>query len=379
MPPQAPYCEGAKRPFDPNTLIRDWHKHPSPEKGPFSSSITLIFGLSQEDKYVYNAGPAGVTLLQAQTALLAKGKNGLHAWYRDGEGNEIPPPIVDDVVAYADLFDPSKSIAAALRAFESNAKKGSRRHEIAQHLSSHLILPRAGLIPGKNKRQHMNPYYDFWRWSCKELEWGGPFPNTASTKTSHHVLPVFYHHFGCVVPSYAALYMIAQLAQPKGGPKVPSKPILDIGSGSGYWTFMLRKLALPTHMSPLVVHAIDNQRSLYRTMWVDDTIRATGEDYLDEHDGGKDAILLLVYPQTEEEFVPKTVEHYTGGVIVVAATQNADGFTAFKEETMDAWMKREHPEFEHAAQIPLPSFAGKDEALYVFERRDSSAQEASQS
>jgi len=104
-------------------------------------------------------------------------------------------------------------------------------------------------------------------------------------------------------------------------------------------------------------------------MWVGDTIAETGVAYLDANEGGKEAILLLVYPQTEEDFVPQTVEHYKGDVVVVAATQNEDGFTAFKEETMDVWMKREHPEFEHTAQVPLPSFAGKDEALYVFERR----------
>jgi hypothetical protein len=228
-------------------------------------------------------------------------------------------------------------------------------------------------LPSKNKREHINPYYDFWRWSCRELEWGGPFPNTAHTETSHHILPVFYHHFGCVVPSYAALYMIAQLAQPKGGPKVPSKPILDVGSGSGYWTFMLRQLQLPPHMSPLVVHAVDSQRSAYRTMWVGDTAAETGVAYLDAHGGGKDAVLLLVYPQTEEEFVPQIVGRYKGDVVVLAATQNADGFTAFKEETSDVWMGREHPEFNHTVRIPLPSFAGKDEALYVFERRSNSS------
>ena len=35
-------------------------------------------------------------------------------------------------------------------------------------------------------------------------------------------------------------------------------------------------------------------------------------------------------------------------------------------------MAREMPQWQRLLQIPLPSFAGKDEALFVFERKDSS-------
>jgi len=55
---------------------------------------------------------------------------------------------------------------------------------------------------------------------------------------------------------------------------------------------------------------------------------------------------------------------------VSAGSQNASGFTAFAKETIAEWMAREMPEWNKVLQIPLPSFAGKDEALFVFEKRE---------
>lgn len=53
----------------------------------------------------------------------------------------------------------------------------------------------------------------------------------------------------------------------------------------------------------------------------------------------------------------------------MAGTQNANGFTAFAKETIAEWMAREMPECTKTLQIPLPSFAGKDEALFVFRKQ----------
>jgi len=54
---------------------------------------------------------------------------------------------------------------------------------------------------------------------------------------------------------------------------------------------------------------------------------------------------------------------------VVAGTQNGNGFTGFRDCVVDEWVAREMPEFELVLRMPLPSFAGKDEALFVFKRR----------
>ena len=38
--------------------------------------------------------------------------------------------------------------------------------------------------------------------------------------------------------------------------------------------------------------------------------------------------------------------------------------------TMDEFMEQEHKEWVKIVQVPLPSFPGKDEALYIFQRGD---------
>ena len=202
-------------------------------------------------------------------------------------------------------------------------------------------------------KNHINPYYDFWCWSCHNLEWAGPEKGTVDIKTSHHILPIFMHHFGCVVPSYESLEVIKQSAG--------QRAVVEIGSGNGYWTYMLRRMGVS-------VQAVDNLQSEYRTTWIGNTLIKDGEKYLKEKKGCKDDVLLLVYPIVSSDFTSKILDAYKGGTICVAGTQNRNGYTAFKDRTIDEYMKVEKTDYEKTIQIPLPSFPGKDEALYVFER-----------
>lgn len=189
------------------------------------------------------------------------------------------------------------------------------------------------------------------------------------------------------MPSYSALWLIAQLAQPDkpkepknekpkpdSKPKRKSKTILDIGSGSGYWTYALRNLSLPSSMHPLHITPIDSLQSAYRTLWIPDTVVSDGPTYLENNNGGKDAeggedaILLLVYPPTGNRFTEKVIEAYKGDVIVIAGTQCGNGFTGFKDEGVEEWI-RSRPGWDLCVRMPLPSFAGKDEGLFVWRRR----------
>lgn len=164
------------------------------------------------------------------------------------------------------------------------------------------------------------------------------------------------HHFGCLVPSYESLEVIKQSAA--------TRSIVEIGSGGGYWTYLLRRHGVS-------VTAVDNIQSEYRTLWIGDTIVSDGEQYLNKEHGAKDAVLLLVYPIVGLDFTMKTLKAYKGSTICIAGTQNANGYTAFKDQTIDAYIEAEKPGFHKAVQIPLPSFAGKDEALFVFEKDNS--------
>jgi hypothetical protein len=206
------------------------------------------------------------------------------------------------------------------------------------------------------------------------------------------VLPILMHHFGCACPSYEALEILRVLAD--------GREILDIGSGNGYWTRMLRDYyawnsnsnpktnnkskpkppadtADPLPTLPIVT-PIDSAQSSWRTNWVSDTLIADGAAYLRTTRGGaRDTVLLLVYPIVgggvagghEGGFTRGMLDAYDGDTVAVVGTQNHNGYTGFRDMTMDEFMAREHgDEWVKVVQVPLPSFPGKDEALYVFQR-----------
>ena len=160
------------------------------------------------------------------------------------------------------------------------------------------------------------------------------------------------------MPSYEGLEVIKQAA----GKRV----VVEVGSGNGYWTYMLRRMGVS-------VQAVDNLQSEYRTLWISDTLIKDGEKFLGERTGCKDDVLLLVYPIVSSDFTSRILDAYTGHTICVAGTQNRSGYTAFQDKTIDEYMKAEKADYGKTIQIPLPSFPGKDEALYVFERLENLA------
>ena len=181
------------------------------------------------------------------------------------------------------------------------------------------------------------------------------------------------HHFGCVVPSWEALQIIKLVAQTSNGSldgdgnksnkskgKEKQRKILDIGSGNGYWTYMLRRLGLS-------VTAVDDCSSTYRTSWISDTVAVDGATYLVRNSGAKDAVLLLVYPITGNGLTEKVCRAYSGDKIVIAGTQNGNGYTGFKDRKVEEFLC-EGGGWKKTVQVPLPSFPGKDEGLFVFER-----------
>lgn len=285
---------------------------------------------------------------------------------------EPPPP--PDIEAYISIFSPSTATASALKNFETNAKKVSIRSEVAGHMAGkryvHPALSSQLTIPKSKQPPSQNPYFDFWAWSCRNLEWCGPCASSERVATSHHVLPIFMHHFGCATPSHESLEVLRILAD--------GRAIADVGSGNGYWTFLLRRYGL-------TVYPVDNMQSEWRVNWVDDTVITDGVKWLRRNGDGKDLVLLLVYPVvgggigggTEGSFTRDLVDAFQGDTIAVVGTQNTNGYTGFKSMTMDMFMEQEHGDWTKVVQIPLPSFAGKDEALYVFQRGGRAPNESS--
>lgn len=173
--------------------------------------------------------------------------------------------------------------------------------DVAKHLQSLYFPPsqETGLVVNKSKN-HRNPYFDVWAWANQNIKWAGPESRTAKIRISHAILPVLYHHFGCVCPSYESLSLISQISK--------GRRIVDMGSGNGYWTYMLRHFE--SGKKKLDVVPVDSGMSEWRTMWVPDTVEADGVKWLKQNSGGKDDVLLLVYPNTGEEFTSKMVKAY---------------------------------------------------------------------
>lgn len=171
------------------------------------------------------------------------------------------------------------------------------------------------------------------------------------------MLPVFYHHFGCVVPSYESLYIIAQLVKESG-----ANGVIDMASGNGYWTYMLRRMGINTV-------AVDNMASEYRTMWISDTVKTDGVAHLQKHNSGREKVLLMVYMVTAGTFTKRLLKEYKGDVLVIVGTQNANRYTGFADCSTEEYFEREMTEWELTCRIAMPSFAGKDEGMYVWKRK----------
>ncbi|MCJ1444507.1 MAG: hypothetical protein MMC23_005009 [Stictis urceolatum] len=343
--------DGTNSPFNLNCLLRSLDF--LDENNDLQAAIGNAFDLPFDDKWTYHANTA-VTLPQVQSAINAGGVNNLHAWYVSPSTQKpLSPPPAADIEAYTELFNAKYPAANKLKALTSNAKKGSLRAEVGAYILSKRVLLDSLVVP-KKKPPPINPYLDFWAWSCRAIKWAGPTADSVQVRRSHHILPIFMHHFGCVVPSYEALEVLRKVAD--------GRPIVDMGSGNGYWTFMLRRMGLE-------VVAVDNGQSAYRTRWIGDTVVKDGVEWLRARKGAVEDVLLLVYPVTEGGVTGKLLAAYKGDTVCVAGTQNANGYTGFKDVQFEEYMKREYEAFEKVVQIPLPSFAGKDEAFFVFRKK----------
>jgi len=393
MSPSPPATTDGSKTWSPSHLFDNTKPHLWPQihsllnANAFKAAITTAFELPQGDNFTYHAA-ASLSLSQVEAAVLAGRANGLHAWYvepkpdvteRD-EGEQqsetLPGqpslrltgyPPASDIQAYISLFDPTKSAANSLKSLSANAKKGSIRSTVAEYLLSKRYLNPSIAVPKfkipasssgtantNTVKGYENPALDFWAYACLALEYAGPNANTALVKSSHHMLPVYMHQFGCVVPSYESLQVISKLAS--------GRPVLDMGSGNGYWSLMLRRLGC-------TVVAVDSGQSRWRTTWIPDTFVRDGIQYLRQRGGCADHVLLLVYPIVGGEFTRKVLEAYTGDVICVAGTQNGNGYTGFKDMMIDEYMSTEKKGWDKVCQIPLPSFPGKDDALFAFRHR----------
>ena len=90
MPPSTrakPYTVGSLS-FGPDRFFSEWDESILSRDNDLKQCIIRAFGLKSNDDYIYHA-VASVTLDQVQAVINAGGLNGMHAWYRDGKGEQV--------------------------------------------------------------------------------------------------------------------------------------------------------------------------------------------------------------------------------------------------------------------------------------------------
>ncbi|KAF4635417.1 hypothetical protein G7Y89_g2679 [Cudoniella acicularis] len=316
----------------------------------FTKTIAQTFDLPPDDSYVYRAESFGMKLLEIEEKIESGGMNdrsrgpryqkadepaspsrplGLHVTYHLIMGCDASA----DIDAYTSLFLPTTDTSKALKPFSSNAKKNNPRMRVTEYLEKRRIASPFKILKSKT---HLNPYLDLWALSCHLVEFTGPLDDPG-------------------YESPASAKLVGESA---------AEGVIDMASGNGYWTYILRRMKID-------VLVVDNMTSEYRTMWILDTVKGDGVEYLKKSSGGKGRVLLMIYMITAGTFTKRILKVYQGNVIVMVGTQNRNRYTGFSHCTMEKYFNREMKEWELVCRIAMLSFAGKDEALYAWKRKPS--------
>jgi hypothetical protein len=130
-------------------------------------------------------------------------------------------------------------------------------------------------------------------------------------------------------------------------------PILEIGSGKGYWAYLMKKAGCN-------VIAVDDFSEKNEASWFPKTHHRKGQAFLAEHDGCRRRALFLCWPRRKCVF--QSIDAYRGDTVIVIV----DG-----EGSMEEYSRR--AEWEMTEAIELPTFNGlMDDAMKVYKRRQRS-------
>lgn len=314
-------------------------------------TIESTFSISEDDDYHYYTEGGGCRMADARLAFQSR------AQYQYAMGGQLVTIPVADIRAYVDVFRAGTDTDKSLRSFLQNAKKDSPRRKVAEHLSARRYIDPALAGQLTKRKKHINPYFDLWALSCEQLGFVGPLPGSyehpQAAKQSHPILPVFMHHFGCGIPDYEALSIVRAV--------VGKRRLVDLGCGNAYWTWLLRREGLS-------VTAVDDLSSRWRTTWASDIVKSDAVQFV-QKSMQKEDVLLLVYPIVGgNDLTKRIIQAYKGDTLIIAGTQNNNRYTTFADASVDDWFAG-RKEWQLLARKPLPSFVGKDDALFVYKRQ----------
>jgi hypothetical protein len=179
-----------------------------------------------------------------------------------------------------------------------------------------------------NSGEILNPYFDIWKEFNQMYVNPGPMTSMRSGPpvTTTSGLNYLVGLFAWSVPSCGALHLI----------KAYANSVIDMGSGGGYWSLMLRQIGVQ-------VTAVDPLPEPLLYSWIDDTKKQDGFDYLSAVSGNKETpALLLNYPYGHNSDVYKWINEYKGTTIFYVGSVSRTLFTGGNiDMLLSDWIQEE--------------------------------------
>lgn len=195
----------------------------------------------------------------------------------------------------------------------------------------------------KRKNTENKLLHDHWEpWArsvkfCGEEDW---MAISRGKKDASRKRQQMIFRYGYAIPNETSLDVIAQFGQ-----------VLEVGSGSGYWAYLLRKKSVE-------VIALDNRVSCdsMEHDWFPDTVKTDVTQYLQDHDGCPDRALFMCWPNYDGDLVLKA---YKGRNVIVVG--EIDGRSCWEIADEDeTWTLMQ--------SIEIPVWPGMHDRMRIYKR-----------
>ena len=141
--------------------------------------------------------------------------------------------------------------------------------------------------------------------------------------------------YGFAIPNEVALKKLADYG-----------PIIEIGSGKGYWAYLLKARGVDIITVDDRPHGSDD--------WCQDTIQQDGAEYLDEHDGCPDRTLFLCWPDVDDS----VIRAYDGKYAIIISEMSTWELAESDEQVY--WQLKE--------TVEIPLWPGMHDKMHIYYR-----------
>jgi hypothetical protein len=158
----------------------------------------------------------------------------------------------------------------------------------------------------------------------------------------------FVRRYAFAIPTSEALAVIRR-----------HSPIIELGAGTGYWAFLLRRLGVDVLAFDLAPpDRADNFHKFRTATWTN--VELGGAEQRRAH---ANRALFLCWPSQNDPFANDALRAYAGATCIYVGEPHG-GHTAsdaFFHQLENEWARREH--------VQLPNWPGTNDALYVYARK----------